>query len=164
LGRQEIGFNVAKSASGGGPDEYGYKQAYHCSGKGQNADWKQDSESTNAQSCQGDNFAVSGHSTQTQEDANQNGHRDGESKHSGKQAQEKFQDLGAGTRVTYKQFHQADKLRNEENESEDGKSEESVPENLADDVAAQDTHSANGECSTMKLKPWGTRKICLASI
>jgi len=37
-------------------------------------------------------------------------------------------------------FHQADELRDEEDESEDGESEERMGEDFARDVAVQDAH------------------------
>ncbi len=51
--------------------------------------------------------------------------------------------------MTHKQLHQADELRDEKDEGEDGKSEECVAKNFADDIAVQDAHDANAECSTV---------------
>ena len=50
--------------------------------------------------------------------------------------------------MTDKKLHQADKLRNEKNKSEDDKPKNGVPEDFADDVTVQDAHGANRECST----------------
>ena len=50
--------------------------------------------------------------------------------------------------MTDKKLHQADKLRNEKNKSKNDKPKNGVPENFADDVAVQDAHGANRECST----------------
>ncbi len=50
--------------------------------------------------------------------------------------------------MTDKKLHQADKLRNEKNKSEDDKPKNGVSENFADDVTVQDAHGANRECST----------------
>ncbi len=51
--------------------------------------------------------------------------------------------------MTHEEFHQANELRDEEDQGEDNKSEEAVTENFADDVAVQDAHGANGECNTV---------------
>ena len=46
------------------------------------------------------------------------------------------------------QLHEANELGDEEDESEDDKSEEGVAENFADNVTVQYAHDANGECNT----------------
>ena len=51
--------------------------------------------------------------------------------------------------MTDEQLHQPHQLRHEEYKGEDGKSEECVAENFADDIPVQDAHDANGECSTV---------------
>ena len=44
-------------------------------------------------------------------------------------------------------FHEADKLGNKKDESEDNEAQERMTKNLANDVAIQDAHEANAECS-----------------
>ena len=51
--------------------------------------------------------------------------------------------------MTDKKLHQAHQLRNKKNKSEDDKPKDGVPEDFADDVAVQDAHGANRECSTV---------------
>ena len=51
--------------------------------------------------------------------------------------------------MTHEQLHQADQLRHEKYEGKDGKSEECVAKNFADDIPVQDAHDANAECSTV---------------
>lgn len=50
--------------------------------------------------------------------------------------------------MTDKQPHQSNQLGHEENESKYGDSEECVTKNFTNDIAVQDAHGANRECST----------------
>jgi len=54
------------------------------------------------------------------------------------------------------QLHQANELRHEKYEGKDNKSEECVAENLAEYIAVQDAHGANGECNTAACWSWPT--------
>jgi hypothetical protein len=51
--------------------------------------------------------------------------------------------LAAGSGVPHKQSHQANELRDKEDERENYKSKESMTKNFADNIAVQDAHDAN---------------------
>ena len=69
---------------------------------------EQNAPAPDAQRGEGNNFAVRGHTSQSQEHANENGHRYREGKNSGKHAQKQVQNLRAITAMTHEQFHQPD--------------------------------------------------------
>jgi hypothetical protein len=50
--------------------------------------------------------------------------------------------------MPHEEFHEAHQLRNEKDEREDAQSEQCVAKNFADNIAVQDAHGANAECST----------------
>jgi len=76
-------------ANGAGERQYSHRQ--------------QDSPPSNAQRSQRDDFAVRGHAAQTQQHADEHGHRNRKCKYAGENAQKKFQDLAAGAAVPDKQ-------------------------------------------------------------
>jgi hypothetical protein len=51
--------------------------------------------------------------------------------------------------MTDHQLHQADKSWHEQNKCEDDESQGGVAEDFADNIAVQDAHGANAECSTV---------------
>ena len=50
--------------------------------------------------------------------------------------------------MAHEQRHEANKLWDEENEREYGKSEECVTKNFTNNIAVEDAHDATRECST----------------
>jgi hypothetical protein len=121
--------------------ERGAHQCYYTNGQ-------ENPPAPDAECRQGDDFAVGGHTPKAEKHADQNGHGDGKNKNAGKQAKEQLENLASGTGMTDKKLHQADKLRNKKNKTKNDKPKDGVPEDFADDVAVQDAHGANRECST----------------
>ena len=50
--------------------------------------------------------------------------------------------------MAHQQLHEANQLRNKEDEREDNEAKERMTKNFADDITIQYAHGANAECST----------------
>src|ERR1051325_2256828 len=125
------------------------KQAPH---KRQHADRKKDSPTADPQRRQRNNFAVCRHPPQPQQYANQSGHRQRENKYTWKNTKEQLQNLRARTYMAHVNLHQPYEPRHEKHECEDDQSEECVARYLADNIAIQNTHDANAQCTTLSAR------------
>lgn len=145
---EEAGFESAVFVYGFRAEPKRHAKSKSRAGSGENADGQENAAAADAESGEGDDFAVGGHAAETQEDANQDGHGQGEGEDTGQEAEKEFEDLTAGAGVADEERHQANELRDEQNEGENGESEERVAENFTNDIAVQNAHGANRECNT----------------
>src|SRR6266480_1741455 len=144
----QIGLQGTKRPQGQRSKPGRHCQRYYRAGERQDADGKENPAAADAQRCERNDLAVSGHSPEPQQHADQRSHRHGEYKYGGEYAEKKLQNLHAGTAVPNKKLHQAHQLGHEKYKGKDDKPEKCVAENFADDIAVQDAHDGNGECNT----------------
>jgi hypothetical protein len=102
---------------------------------------------TDAESSEGDDFAVHGHAAEAEKNANEDAHGDSKDEDAGDDAEEEGGDLRVGAGMADEDFHEADELGDEENEGENEQAEESVAGDFAGDIAVEDAHGAKGECN-----------------
>ena len=84
----------------------------------------------------------------------EHGHGNGEDQQAGDDAEEKREDLRAGTGVADEEFHEANEFGNEQNEGKNEEAEESVTYNFPNNVAIEDAHDAKRECN-MGMQRYG---------
>jgi hypothetical protein len=87
-----------------------------------------------------DDFAIGGKTAKPNENANQNGHRDGKGEDRRERTNEEQRDSSYAARVANEQIHQTNKLRNEENEGEDSEAEQAVRGHFATDIFIEQAH------------------------
>jgi hypothetical protein len=85
-------------------------------------------------------FAVRGKPAQTNQHADQYGHRNGEGQYGNQRAEKNQQDHSDAAGMADNQIHQADQLGNEENESENREPKRSVRADFASDVFIEQAH------------------------
>ena len=147
LRSDEAGFDVAEGAEAARGEDYGHEKGENRTGNGEKADGEEDAFAADAEGSEGDDFAIHGHSAETEEDADEHGHGNGENEDAGNDAEEKSEDLRAGARVADEKFHEADQLGDEENESEDEEAKKCVANDFANNVAIEDAHDEKGQCN-----------------
>lgn len=153
----EVGFDDSKGAQGRGTSPKRHESSDKHSAERKHGDRKKNASASNAERSKRDDFAVSRHATEAEEDADENGHRHGKCKYAGEQTEEKSYELVAGAGMADEKLHKPDKLWNEKDKSEDDEAQERMTKNFADDVTIQDAHEAFAECSTQQE---GTRAGC----
>ena len=133
----EFGFDVAKGVQAARGEPQGHDGGKNRAQQRQNPNGKQDAFAADAQGGESDDFAVHGHTAEAEQHPDQDGHGDREYEDARKNAKEEQTDLAAGAGVTNEDFHEANQLGNEKNESEDEDSQEGVTYNFTYYVAVQ---------------------------
>ena len=147
LGSDESAFDVAASAERERGEPGGHEEGEGSAENGEKTNGNENAAAGNAEGSESDNFGVHGHAAETEKNADENGHGDGEDEDAGDDAEEEYGDLGAGTGMADENLHELDEFGNEENEGEDEESEEGVADDFAGDVAIEKTHGQKGECN-----------------
>jgi len=147
LGSDQAGFDVAEGAEAARGEDDGHEESENRADDGEKADGEEDALAADAERGEGDDFAVHGHPTEAQKDADENGHGKSENEDAGDDTQEKSEDLRAGAGVTNEKFHQADEFGDEENEGKDEEAKKGVTTDFTNNVAIEDAHDEKGQCN-----------------
>ncbi len=100
LGGDQTALDVAKGAEGEWREPEGHEESESSAEDGEYADGEENAFAADAESGDGDDFAVHGHTAETEENADQDGHGDGEDEKAGDEAEEEAEDLRARAGVT----------------------------------------------------------------
>src|SRR5215472_2038046 len=126
LRSDERSLGVTAGAEGFGGQPEGHHEGEHNAEHSEEADGNKDAAAADTQRGESNDFGVHRHAAETEEDADQDGHRYREDQNTGDDAKKKRDDLGAGTCVTDEDLHQANKFGHEKNEGEDDQTKKSV--------------------------------------
>ena len=145
LGHEHALFEAAQRANRGRADPESKNQGAQAAGEGDEADGHEQTAQADARSVQGDDFAIGGEAAEADEDADQDGHGNGEGEN-GRQGAEKNQGNGENAAgVTDDEVHEADELRDEEDEGENGQAQQGVGGYFAAYILIYKTHVVNAK-------------------
>ena len=140
LGEQQTFFQACRVRMAAGLSQNVRTQSAEGCRPARRIRWDEQAAQADAGRVERDDFAIGGEAAEADQHADQHGHGNGEGQ-DGRQRAEKNQRNGADAAgMADDQIHQANKLRNEENESEDGESQQGVRGHFAADIFIEKAH------------------------
>src|SRR5262249_46338567 len=115
---------------------------------GDDGDWAEESDEADAAGLEGDSFAVGGELAETDEQADQKGHRDGDAEGLRDEVGEDAQDHPSLDALLEEVFGDVHEGRNLKDEGEDDERQEEGRDGFPDDVTVDDAQHASSHDST----------------